>query len=162
MRFLKDLVLRLKKIGNRDYRSVIKRQVKIHFTTRIGPWVIIDGEGGSVEVGKNCTINAHCWIGAGFSRVIIGDDVRIGSGVGISCAAHNFDNKNKLIREQGIKSGANIIIEGDNWIGMNACICPGVRIGRGAVIGAGAVVVADVPPYAIAVGVPAKVIKYRQ
>lgn len=54
-----------------------------------------------------------------------------------------------------------IIVEDDVWIGMNAIILSGVRIGQGSVIGAGAVVTKDVPPYAIVVGNPAKVIKYR-
>ncbi|KNH10616.1 hypothetical protein ACS79_21535 [Vibrio lentus] len=52
-------------------------------------------------------------------------------------------------------------IEDDVWIGTKATVLRGVKIGRGAVIGAGAVVTKDIPPYAIAVGVPAKVIKYR-
>lgn len=146
---------------NIDRRSIIKRFVTIDPTTRVGPWVMIDGEGGSVAIGKNCTVNAHCWIGAGYSKIVIGPDVRIGSGVKISCAAHNFSDPDTLIREQGIKSGVDIIIEGDCWIGANAVILPGVKIGRGAVIGAGAVVTHDIPPMAIAVGVPAKVIKYR-
>lgn len=53
------------------------------------------------------------------------------------------------------------IIGNDVWIGTNAIIHPGITIGHGAVIGSGAVVTHDVPPYAIVVGVPAKIIKYR-
>ncbi len=52
-------------------------------------------------------------------------------------------------------------IGNDVWIGYRAIIMPGVRLGNGCVIGAGAVVTKDVPPYAIALGVPAKVVKYR-
>ena len=54
-----------------------------------------------------------------------------------------------------------IKIGNDVWIGMNACVLPGVEIGDGAIIGAGSVVTKDVPAYAIVVGNPAKVIKYR-
>ena len=54
-----------------------------------------------------------------------------------------------------------VIIKNDVWIGANSVIMPGVIIGNGAIIGAGAVVTKDVPDYAIVVGVPAKVIKYR-
>lgn len=54
-----------------------------------------------------------------------------------------------------------IIVDDDVWIGESAIIMAGVHIGRGAVIGAGAVVTKDVPPYAVAVGTPAKIVKYR-
>jgi len=57
--------------------------------------------------------------------------------------------------------GHSVIIGNDVWIGSRVSVLPGVKIGDGAVIGAGAVVTKDIPPYAIAVGVPAKVIKYR-
>ena len=58
-------------------------------------------------------------------------------------------------------SKGNISIDDDVWIGQNAIVMSGVHIGQGAVVGAGAVVTKDVPPYAIVCGVPAKVIKYR-
>lgn len=54
-----------------------------------------------------------------------------------------------------------VTIGNDVWVGAHAVIMPGVRIGNGAVIGAGAVVTKDIPDYAIAVGVPAKIVKYR-
>jgi acetyltransferase-like isoleucine patch superfamily enzyme len=54
-----------------------------------------------------------------------------------------------------------VLIEDDCWIGANAVILGGVHIGRGAIVGAGAVVTKDVPSMAIAVGVPARVRKYR-
>lgn len=53
------------------------------------------------------------------------------------------------------------VIGNDVWIAANVCICRGVKVGDGAVIGAGTVVTKDVPPYAIVVGNPAKVLKYR-
>lgn len=62
--------------------------------------------------------------------------------------------------QEGISKG-DIIVEDDVWIGYGATIMSGVHIGQGAVIAAGAVVTKDVPPYAIAGGVPAEVIKYR-
>jgi acetyltransferase-like isoleucine patch superfamily enzyme len=54
-----------------------------------------------------------------------------------------------------------VVIEDDVWIGTRAIILHGVTIGRGAIIGAGAVVTKNVPPYAIVGGVPAKIIKFR-
>jgi acetyltransferase-like isoleucine patch superfamily enzyme len=59
------------------------------------------------------------------------------------------------------KYNPSIVIENDVWIGTNAIILPGVRIQNGAIIGAGAVVTKEVPPYAIVGGVPAKIIRYR-
>lgn len=58
-------------------------------------------------------------------------------------------------------SKGKIIIEDDVWLGMNTLILSGVKIGKGAVIGAGSIVSKDIPPYAIVVGNPCKVIKYR-
>lgn len=55
-----------------------------------------------------------------------------------------------------------VIIKDDVWIGSNAVIMPGITIGKGAVIGAGAVVTKDVPPNAIVMGIPAKLVKYRE
>jgi acetyltransferase-like isoleucine patch superfamily enzyme len=58
-------------------------------------------------------------------------------------------------------SKGNIIVEDDVWIGTNAFIMPGIKIGKGAIVGACAVVTKDIPPYAIATGNPACIVKYR-
>lgn len=67
------------------------------------------------------------------------------------------DNKDLISKDKNNK----VSIGNDVWIGMNVTILPSVRIGNGAIIGAGAVVTKDVPDYAVVVGSPAKVIKYR-
>lgn len=69
----------------------------------------------------------------------------------------------KLLQECKSESFAkgNIVVEDDVWIGFGATIMSGVVIGKGAIVGAGAIVTKDVPPYAIVVGTPAKVIRYR-
>lgn len=76
---------------------------------------------------------------------------------------HNFentaDNIDKMNRSRTVKGGVHV--GNDVWIGQNVIVLPGVRIGDGAVIAAGAVVTKNVPPYAIVGGVPAKIIKYR-
>ena len=66
-----------------------------------------------------------------------------------------------LTGENEAISKGNIVVEDDVWIGQRAIILSGVKIGQGAIIGAGAVVTKDVPPYSICGGVPAKVIRYR-
>lgn len=74
-------------------------------------------------------------------------------------STYPFENKIFNI-EESLDKG-NIILEDDVWIGAQATIMSGVKIGQGAVIGTKALVTKDIPPYAIAVGIPAKVIKYR-
>ena len=64
--------------------------------------------------------------------------------------------------EQGFEEERPVIIGDDVWIGDRVMILPGVEIGRGAVLAAGAVVTRDVPPYAVAAGVPARVIRDRR
>jgi len=141
--------------------AIVKRKCFIPLNTRIGPWTVIDGEGGEVHIGERCSVNASSWIGAGYSRISIGDDVRMGAGVKISCSHHIFSDVNTPIREQGIQKGLDIVIGNDCWLGMGVIICPGVTIGQGVVIGAGSVVLHDIPDFSIAVGSPAKVVKHR-
>ncbi len=66
-----------------------------------------------------------------------------------------------ILNKVHTKRNPDILIGNDVWIGANVLIMPGVKIGNGVIIGAGAVVIKDIPDYAIAVGIPAKVIKYR-
>ena len=75
---------------------------------------------------------------------------------------HAFDRLDIPMCEQGYCKDKPVYIEDDVWIGGNVTILPGIRIGCGAIIGAGAIVTKDVPGYAIVGGNPAKVIKYRK
>ena len=90
------------------------------------------------------------------SLVILGDRVNIGSGVKIFSAGHETS---VLSRIKCVEWGLPIRIEDDCWIGGGATILPGVTIGRGSTIGANAVVSRDIPPYSVAVGIPARVVK---
>jgi acetyltransferase-like isoleucine patch superfamily enzyme len=146
---------------NIHFLSIVKRDCTIARTTRVGPFCVIDGEGGKINIGERCSVNASSWIGAGISEINIGNDVRMGAGVKISCSHHNFDRTDIPIREQGIKSNCDISIGDDCWIGMGAIICPNVTIGSGVIVGAGSIVINDIPNNAIVVGNPAKIIKYR-
>ncbi|MBU0952254.1 MAG: acyltransferase [Elusimicrobia bacterium] len=112
-----------------------------------------------ISIGGGVYINDHCRFYGG-GGILIGNNVLIGPNVTITSSQHDFRYKNKLIIEQEsiLKK---IVIEDDVWLGANVVVCPGARIGKGCVIGAGAVVVKDIPPYSVAVGIPAKVIKER-
>jgi maltose O-acetyltransferase len=93
--------------------------------------------------------------------VEIGSNVLMGAHCVITSSNHRFGNRNKIIWEQGMAPGK-VTIGEDVWLGASVKVMPGVTIGTGAVVGASSVVTKDIPPYGIAVGSPAKVIKYRE
>src|SRR5690606_27814825 len=90
------------------------------------------------------------------AEVHIGSNVLFGPGVHIYTATHPLDPGE---RRKGLESALPVYIRNDVWVGGGAIICPGVRIGDGAVIGAGAVVTKDVPPRVLAAGNPGRVIR---
>lgn len=110
------------------------------------------------------TLGDRSGIGIGASiggRVVIGNDVMMGPNCTIYTRNHRFDDITTTMRGQGFQEERPVTIEDDVWIGGHVIILPGVTIGHGAIVGAGAVVSKDVPPYAIAAGNPARVVKYR-
>jgi acetyltransferase-like isoleucine patch superfamily enzyme len=121
---------------------------------------------GNVSIGDDCSVQAYGNIvGYGDADdtrgpITIGNNVRIAAFCVMISANHRFDDPDTPIRGQGMDPGP-ITIEDDVWIGARVNVLAGVTIGRGSVIGAGAVVTKDVPPYSVAVGVPAKVIGRR-
>ncbi|MER3399650.1 MAG: transferase [Thermoflexus sp.] len=112
-----------------------------------------------ISIGRKCFLGEYTVI-RGQGGVIIGDFVYTGPMVQILAVNHVFQDPHRPMAEQGI-TAQGITIEDDVWLGGGAIVLDGVRIGRGAVVGAGAVVTQDLPPYAIAVGVPARVIGSR-
>ncbi len=112
-----------------------------------------------LNIGRDTSFNTGCWINAA-GGITIGDNVLIGPNCIIHSANHKIDRLDVPIRKQGYEY-LPVIIESDVWIGANATILPGTSIGPSAVIGAGSVVTKDIPPCAVAVGNPARVIKMR-
>ena len=84
--------------------------------------------------------------------------MNIGQHVTISGLNHKYEDPSKAISEQGI-STMPINIENDVWIGANSVVLPGVQIGNHSVIGAGSIITKDIPPYSVAVGNPARIVK---
>lgn len=111
-----------------------------------------------LEIGDNSGVGINCEV---YGPVKIGNDVMMGPEVVIYTTGHAYDRTDIPMREQGSTPYEPVVIGNDVWIGRRAMIMPGVTIGDGAIIGAGAVVTKDVPPYAVVGGVPAKVLKYR-
>ncbi|NSZ59917.1 acyltransferase [Agrobacterium tumefaciens] len=112
---------------------------------------------GNIELGENVSINPYACLSG---KVTIGNGVRIASHVSIVGFNHGFDDIETPIYRQPLTS-LGIEIGDDVWIGANAVVLDGVKIGRGAVIAAGAVVAKNIPAMAIAGGVPARVLRYR-
>lgn len=141
---------------------------------------------GEIKVGKNCRFGRYSTIelfnsdsrlivGDGFrsnsylhigvvSSVIIGQDVLVASGVYISDHSHGVygelePSDPRIPPVQRGLTVAPVVIGNNVWLGEKSAILPGVRIGDGVIVGAGAIVTKDIPEYCIVAGVPAKIIK---
>lgn len=115
--------------------------------------------GAGIRIGNNVIIGPQCFIGFG-GKIEIGDGVMIAPHVVIVSHNHSFERLDVTMRDQPLQC-LPITIEEDVWISSHVTILPGVRIGRGAIIAAGAVVNRDVESYAIVGGVPARRIGSR-
>jgi acetyltransferase-like isoleucine patch superfamily enzyme len=118
------------------------------------------GKDGSLHIGANTSIQPRCQISAYKSPIQIGNNVLIAP----NCAFYPYDHSiapDLPIAKQPLQTKGGITIEDDAWLGFGVIVLDGVRIGKGAVIGAGAVVTQDIPDGAIAVGAPARVVKLR-
>ena len=122
---------------------------------------------GNIQIGENTSVQYNTLM-TGYGKpgnskglIKIGNNVRIAPNVMMISANHVFENPDIPIREQGMEVKP-ITIEDDVWVAGRVNIIAGVTIGKGSVIGAGSVVTKDIPPYSVAVGVPAKVIKERK
>lgn len=117
------------------------------------------------KISKNISIGDYSGIGKKCSvapYTTIGKHVMMGPEVIMYSRNHNIGRTDIPMCEQGFKDFEPISIGNDVWIGRRVIILPGVNIGEGSVIGAAAVVAKDIPPYSIAVGNPAKVIRNRK
>lgn len=112
-----------------------------------------------LEVGSNVLIHQGAFIDAE-GGVKIGDNFVAARNLVILSSNHNYEAPDLLPWDE-TKHLKPVIIEDNVWCGMNVIILPGVRIGEGAVIGAGSVVTGDVDPCAVVAGNPAKRIKFR-
>lgn len=127
----------------------------------IGECSYFFADGGFIDIAENTKFNTNVHINASVGGMIqIGESCLVGPNVVMRTSQHRFDDPSVHICQQG-HTIRNIIIGDDVWIGSNVVVLGGVRIGSGAVVGAGAVVVRDIPSMAVAVGIPAKVIRFR-
>jgi acetyltransferase-like isoleucine patch superfamily enzyme len=110
--------------------------------------------GDRVFIGRNCEFNIR-------SKITIGDDSLIASGCVFVDHDHGFDDLLIPMNKQAGEEGE-IVIGKDAWIGANCVVLKGVRVGRGSIVAAGAVVAHSVPPFEIWGGIPAKKIGARR
>ena len=110
----------------------------------------------NIEIGANVRIGAGCtiWGGPGTGRVRLGNDVMFGPEVMVTAASYRFNDGAPVTRQP--MDEADVVIGDDVWLGGRVIVLPGVTIGDGAIIGAGAVVTRSVPAMAVAVGTPAR------
>jgi acetyltransferase-like isoleucine patch superfamily enzyme len=108
----------------------------------------------NTEIGKFCSIGPNFCCGLGIHPV---------NGISTSPMFYSTARQNgvSLVSKNKMEESKRTIIGNDVFVGANVTVLDGITIGDGAVVGAGAVVTKNIPPYAIAVGVPAKVVKYR-
>ncbi|WP_300267136.1 DapH/DapD/GlmU-related protein [uncultured Enterococcus sp.] len=125
---------------------------------RIQSFYKITGYKSKVVVGKNCFFGYNISILAG-EDIIIGNGVLIASDVLITSGNHGMNPETEKYYSEQPLVCKKVIIEEGCWIGEKVCILPGVKIGKKSIIGAGSVVTKEIPPYSIAVGSPARVIK---
>lgn len=122
--------------------------------------VIQNGAGGSITIGNHTHIQLRCLFSAYMAPIQIGSCVQIAANCAFYSYNHTFKPDNLIIK-QPIQTKGGIVIDDDAWLGVGVIVLDGVRIGRGAVVGAGSVVTHDIPDGAIAAGVPARVVKMR-
>lgn len=150
-------------IGDRVVIFQDKDGGSVEFGERVhiyGETFIHTGASGGVKIGDNSHIHPRCQMSAFESSIFIGNEVQIAP----NCAFYPYNHgiePGKLIQEQPLQSKGDIIVDDDAWLGFGVIVSDGVRIGKGAVVGAGSVVTDDIPNGGIAVGIPARVVKMR-
>jgi maltose O-acetyltransferase len=108
-----------------------------------------------IEIGDRTFINDFCFF-ENIARVVIGSDVAIGMHAALLTSTHEMGGPGSRSGAWGVKP---VTVEDGCWIGARATVLPGVTIGRGSVVAAGAVVTADCEPNALYGGVPARIVR---
>lgn len=122
----------------------------------LGRSTVLSTRNGTIEIGDYSNIGANCRLGT-TSKIVFGKHVLLAANCYIGGAQHRFDRLDIPIMRQGYESKGGVIIEDDVWLGAGVTVLDGVTIGTGSVVGAGSIVTKNLPPYSVAVGVPAKV-----
>ena len=122
---------------------------------------VIQGKTGPVKIGSKTDIGCNTILSSG-GGIEIGNSVLIAGNCYLGGGRYITDRLDIPMMSQGLYTKGPVVIGDDVWLGAGSIVLDGVRIGKGCIVGAGAVVTKDLPDYAIAAGVPAKVIKTRE
>ncbi len=131
-------------------------EIGAHAVFEPGVWITSDT--GRIAIGAGALLNLNVMVAA-VERTEIGDHCMLANGCLVTDGDHRFDDPDKPVPWQGFTTKGPTILEDNVWLGANVVVTSGVRIGRRSVIGANAVVTEDIPPFSIAAGAPAKVLK---
>jgi acetyltransferase-like isoleucine patch superfamily enzyme len=153
--------------GRRSHLSLpvtLLHPERIHVGSKVyfgpGCWlqVLPETAEARLQIGSECSLSGYAVLSAARS-IVIEPGVLFARNVYVADHSHAHSRADVPIQYQGLAKVAPVVIEAGAWLGQNVVVCPGVRIGRGAVIGANSVVRHDVPPRHLAAGVPARVIR---
>jgi maltose O-acetyltransferase len=120
-----------------------------------GAWF---GSGRGIRLGDRSALGMDALV---IGPLTVGDDVMMGPRCLLVSDRHEISDTGVPMAQQGFGAPRPIVIEDDVWIGAGVTVLSGVRIGRGSVVGAGSVVTRDVPPWSVAAGNPARVVRQR-
>ena len=166
----------------RNARLLVPRRIFFGNRVMLGQGCLLDANTpqGRIELQDDVRLSRECYIVTGKGEVLIGPMSRIGhrclmygtrgihigrdallaNDVQLICGNHTFAHRDLPIRAQPV-AGAPIVIEDDVWLGASVIVLGGTTIGKGCVVGAGAIVTRSLPPYSIAMGIPARVVGVR-
>jgi acetyltransferase-like isoleucine patch superfamily enzyme len=142
-----------------DAKGESNKGIRIGDGVFIGRNTILSCKNGDIELGDHANIGFNCELFSA-SRVTVGSSALLAAYTYVIGGDHDFSDPSKPVLDQK-RTSAGVTIGPGAWIGAGAKILDGVTIGHHGVIGAGAVVRADVPPHAVAVGVPARILLNR-
>jgi acetyltransferase-like isoleucine patch superfamily enzyme len=155
-----------------------RRGSRVPFFFKGDPWPF--REGGGVQIGRGVFVGSGAWFSVGpGARLTIGDNAHINRGFVLACVGNVAIGRNVVMADRVFIGDTNhgyadvstpiilqpmapprpVVVEDDCWLGIGVCVLSGVTIGRHSVIGANSVVTRDVPPFSVACGNPAVVVK---
>lgn len=145
-------------LGQRALRALCGRLILEHCGEDVNIEKNADFDA-SVSLGDHSGLGINCYVGP---KTVIGNNVMMGPNAKIYTRNHATNRTDIPMCQQGFKPIAPVVIEDDVWICESVIILPGSHIGKGVILGAGSVVRGDIPDYAVVIGNPGQIIRYRK